>query len=71
MLCPEHSRLLKHYEVALRRSAQIEWNEPDWSARIKKKRALDDRDATREQLTLHERTCPTCIHNQRNPQLIE
>ena len=68
MLCPEHSRLLQHYEVALRRWALAEWN---GSAGIKKKKALDERDAARERLNLHERSCPTCLHNQHNPHLIK
>jgi hypothetical protein len=74
MLCPEHSRLLQHYEAALRRWAQAVWssnkNEFRVSAEIKKK-ALDERDAARERLNLHERTCPTCIHNQHNPHLVK
>jgi hypothetical protein len=79
VLCPEHSRLLQHYEAALRRWAQAEWssnrNEPNELLRvsegIKKKKALDERDAARGRLNLHERTCPTCIHNQRKPHLIK
>jgi hypothetical protein len=75
MLCPEHSRLLQHYEVALRRWAEVEWNEHNALLRVseglKKKKALDERDAARERLNLHERTCPTCIHNQHNPHLIK
>jgi hypothetical protein len=79
MLCPEDSRLLKHYEVALRRWAEVEWasnkKEPDTLLRmsegIKKKKALDERDAARERLNLHERTCPTCIHNQHNPHSVK
>ena len=27
--------------------------------------ALDERDAAKEQLHIHELSCPTCIHNQR------
>jgi hypothetical protein len=79
MLCPEHSRLLQHYEAALRRWAEIEWSsnkkEPNTSIRvsegIKKKKALDARDATRERLNLHERSCPTCIHNHHKPHLVK
>jgi hypothetical protein len=65
--------------VALRRWAEVEFasnkNEPNTLLRvsegIKKKKALDERDAAKEQLNLHDRTCPTCIHNQRNPHLIK
>jgi hypothetical protein len=78
MLCPEHSRLLQHYEAALRRWAVAEWssnrNGSDASFRVSaeiKKKALDERDAARERLNLHERTCPTCIHNQHNPHLVK
>ena len=67
ILCPEHSRLLQHYEAALRRWALAEWSsnrdEPNTLLRvsggIKKKKALDERDAAKEQLNLHKRTCPT------------
>ena len=73
MLCSEYSRLLQLYEEALRRWAQAEWssnrNEPNAllrvSAGIKKRKALDERDAAKEQLHIHELSCPTCIHNQR------
>jgi hypothetical protein len=79
MLCPEHSRLLQHYEATLRRWAEVEWssnrNEPNAllrvSAEIEKKKALHERDAARERLNLHQRSCPTCIHNQHNPHLIK
>jgi hypothetical protein len=79
MLCSEQSRLLQHYEAALRHWAQAEWssnrNEPNAllrvSAGIKKKEALDERDATKERLHIHELSCPTCIHNQRNPHSVK
>jgi hypothetical protein len=70
MLCPEHSRLLQHYEVALRDWAQVEWNERV-SEGVRKKKVLEERDAARGRLNLHERSCPTCIHNQHNPHLIK
>jgi hypothetical protein len=66
MLCPEYSRLLQHYEVALRRWAQVANRNERLSAGIWKK-ALDEHDAAKERLNLHERTCPTCIHNHQNP----
>jgi hypothetical protein len=55
MLCSEYSRLLQHYEAALRRWAQAEWssnrNEPNTLLRvsegIKKKKALDERAFTK------------------------
>jgi hypothetical protein len=79
MLCAEHSMLLQHYEATLRRWAQLEWssnrNEPNTLLRVsegvKKKKALDERDAAREQLNLHERSCSTCIHNHHNPHLVK
>jgi hypothetical protein len=79
VLCSEHSRLLQHYEAALRRWAQVEWssnkNEPNAllrvTAEIIKKKALDERNAARERLNLHERSCPTCIHNQHNPHSVK
>jgi hypothetical protein len=79
MLCPEQSSLLQHYEATLRRWGLAEWsstiNEPDALLRvsegIEKKKALDERDAARERLNLHERTCPTCIHNQHNPHSVK
>jgi hypothetical protein len=79
MLCPEHSRLLQHYEATLRRWGLTEWsstiNEPDPLLRvsegIERKKALDERDAARERLDLHERTCPTCIHNQHDPHSVK
>jgi hypothetical protein len=79
MLCSEYARLLQHYEAALRRWAQSEWssnrNEPNAllrvSAGIKKKEALEERDAAKERLNFHELTCPTCIHNQRNPHSVK
>ena len=71
MLCPEYSRLLQHYEVALRRWAQLENGNERTSAGIKKKEALDERDAAKERLNLHERTCPTCIQNHHNPDWIK
>jgi hypothetical protein len=71
MSCPEHSRLLQHYETALQRWAAAEWNELSVSEGVKKKKALDERNAARERLNLHERTCPTCIHNQHNPHSIK
>jgi hypothetical protein len=61
MLGPEYPRLLQHYEMALRR----------WSARIEKKKALDERDAAKERLNRHVRTCPTCIHNHHNLHLVK
>jgi hypothetical protein len=67
MLCSEYSRLLQLYEATLQRRVQVEWNEPNAFLRvsegIKKKKALDERDAAKERLNLHERTCPTCIQN--------
>jgi hypothetical protein len=77
MSCSENSGLLLHYEAALRRWALAELasnkneSDPSWrlSAGIRKK-ALDERDAARERLNLHERTCPTCIHNHHNPHLL-
>jgi hypothetical protein len=73
MLCPEYPRLLQRYEVALRRWAQLECNESNVrvSAGIEKKKALDERDAAKERLNLHVRTCPTCIHNHHNPHLVK
>jgi hypothetical protein len=78
VLCPEHSRLLQHYEAALRRWALAEWssnrNEPNASFRVSaeiSKKALDERDAARERLNLHEQSCPTCIHNHHNPHLVK
>jgi hypothetical protein len=71
VLCPEYSRLLQQYEAALRRRVQVEWSSNEASAGIKEKRALDERDAARERLNLHERSCPTCIHNQHNPHLVK
>ncbi|MEA2543734.1 MAG: hypothetical protein QOH35_5100 [Acidobacteriaceae bacterium] len=70
MLCPEYSRLLQHYEVALRRWAQLENGNERTSPGIKKK-ALDERDAARERLELHKRICPTCIHNHHNPHSVK
>jgi hypothetical protein len=70
VLCPEYSRLLQLYEAALRRWVQVEWSSNDASSGIEKK-ALDERNAAREQLDLHERTCPTCIHNHHNPHLVK
>jgi hypothetical protein len=63
MVCLEYSGLLQDYETALRRLAQVEWNGPN----APEKQALGERDAARERLNLHARTCPTCIHNQYNP----
>jgi hypothetical protein len=72
MLCSEYSRLLQLYEAALRRWAQVAWSpNRNESEGIKKKKALDERDATRERLNLHERACPTCIHNHHNPHLVK
>jgi hypothetical protein len=75
MLCSEYSRLLQLYEATLQRRVQVEWNEPNAFLRvsegIKKKKALDERDAAKERLNLHERTCPTCIQNHHNPDLIK
>jgi hypothetical protein len=71
MLCPEHSRLLQHYEVALRRWAEVDWDEPNALLPVSEKKALDERYAARERLNLHERTCPTCIHNHHNPHLVK
>jgi hypothetical protein len=75
MLCSEYARLLQLYEATLQRRVQVEWNEPNAFLRvsegIKKKKALDERDAAKERLNLHERTCPTCIQNQCNPHLIK
>jgi hypothetical protein len=79
MLCSGYSRLLQHYEAALRRWAQAEWssnrNELNTllrvSAGIKKREALDERDAAKERLLTHELNCPTCIHNQRNPHSVK
>jgi hypothetical protein len=79
MLCPEHLETLQHYEAALRRWAEFEWSsnkkEPNALLRVsdgvKKKKAQDERDAARERLNLHERTCPTCIQNQHNPHLVK
>jgi hypothetical protein len=55
MLCSEYSRLLRHYEAALRRWAQAEWSsnknesDPSWrlSAGIRKE-ALDEREAAKQ-----------------------
>jgi hypothetical protein len=62
MLCSEYSILLQHYEVALRLWIQAE----RLSAGIRKK-ALDERDAAKDRIHIHERSCPTCINNHRNP----
>jgi hypothetical protein len=32
---------------------------------------MDELDAAKEQLLIHEMSCPTCSHNQRNPRLSE
>jgi len=36
-----------------------------------RKKALDERDAAKERLNFHELTCPTCLHNQRNPHSVK
>jgi len=70
MLCPEYSKLLQHYEVALRRWAKVANRDERLSAGIRKK-VLDEMDGARDRLNLHERACPTCIHNHHNPHLIK
>jgi hypothetical protein len=78
MLCSRYLQLSQHYEAALRRWAQAEWcsnkNESDASWRLAagiRKKALDERDAAKERLNFHELTCPTCLHNQRNPHSVK
>lgn len=74
MLCSEYSRLLKHYEVALRLWVQAERSSNDASWRLSagiRKKALDERDAAKERIHIHERSCPTCIHNHRNPHSVK
>jgi hypothetical protein len=54
----------------LRRWAKVANRNERLSAGTKKK-ALDEWDAAKERLNLHERTCPTCIQNHHNPDLVK
>jgi hypothetical protein len=68
MLCSEYSRLRQHYEAALRRweQAELPSNKSklfDATTRLSReveKKALEERNAAKGRMDLHELNCPTC-----------
>jgi hypothetical protein len=65
--CPEHVRLRQHYESALRYWGEVLLSQDSElvgaSARQRGRlvqNALDERDAARERVRAHKRTCPAC-----------
>jgi hypothetical protein len=67
MLCPVYLRLRQHYEAALRRWAQADSasnkRNSDASARLAleiEHKALNERNAAKERMSLHQQSCPTC-----------
>lgn len=79
MLCQEYMRLRQQFESALRHYGRVLLSPRDnelvgtaarQAAEIRKK-ALEERDAAKQRLRLHEQGCPTCTHNRHNPHLLE
>lgn len=64
MSCPEYLRLRQHYELALRRWAHVEWSSRgDTPARLAlaiRETAMNERNAARNRMCLHEQNCPVC-----------
>jgi hypothetical protein len=65
--CPEHLRLRQHYESALRHWGEVLRSqdcELVGASAVKRSQlmqdALDERDAARERVYVHNRTCPAC-----------
>jgi hypothetical protein len=73
MGCSEYARLSQHYEAALRRWAQAEscsdksepFDAPRRLAIEIEKKALEERNAARQRMDLHKRSCPTCNHKRK------
>jgi hypothetical protein len=67
--CYQYLRLRQHYEAALRRREQVEWasnknrfvdtSANRLAAEVKYK-ALEERNAAKDRMTLHKQSCPVC-----------